>query len=305
MGKTPKKSWCLRQALAAAAVLALGILFVGPTNAEAHARICHYLAHHRWHPCACARAHRLRRGRRFRHTRHFRHHHWRGRHRVAKHRYWRPIAKHMPAPAPQPSFFGLGIFHALPSASHTYNSRPATNGAYGVLGATLSRVKQAMSVVESRLVQDGVSVWRVPYAAAALVGNALTESSLDPRMWHDHHTGYGVYGARLRRMWSMLHWLSRHGYGRSSLDGQLRYMADRAMSGAYPATRQALLTASAGSLRHTVLVVRVNFESPSNYRDWDRIRGATAALRVSGTRIDQFARREHGRQNYRRTAFSR
>jgi Phage tail lysozyme len=96
-------------------------------------------------------------------------------------------------------------------------------------------------------------------AAAALVGNAIAESQLNPRAMHDSGTGYGIYGARLGRNTRMQAWLAAHGFARDSLEGQQRYMAHETMHDCSQC-RNALMNAtdpiSAGD------VVESDFERP-------------------------------------------
>jgi hypothetical protein len=119
-----------------------------------------------------------------------------------------------------------------------------------------------MSAAEDQLRREGVPEANVHAAASVLAGNAILESTLNPKAIHDQGTGYGIYGARLGRRDKMLAWLSQHGYAKDSLEGQARYMAHEGMSGAYPKTRRALTGASEGNLRTATSTIMTEFEAP-------------------------------------------
>jgi hypothetical protein len=117
-----------------------------------------------------------------------------------------------------------------------------------------------------QLRKEGVPESSLRAAAANLVGQADMESGLNPNKSHDQGTGYGIYGARLDRRTKMFAWLAQNNYAKNSAEGQMRYMAREAMSGAYPKTRSILMSGSlnAGS-SHTITD---EFERPkiNNYR---------------------------------------
>jgi uncharacterized protein Yka (UPF0111/DUF47 family) len=135
-------------------------------------------------------------------------------------------------------------------------------GAEGKGGAT-ANTPAAMAAAEAQLRAEGVPEANVHAAAALLVGQATAESGLDPTKVHDNGTGYGVYGARLKRRTAMFEWLSSHGFSKDSLEGQMKYMAHEAMtSKAYAATRRALMNATAGSIDRDTRIITPNFEVP-------------------------------------------
>jgi Phage tail lysozyme len=117
----------------------------------------------------------------------------------------------------------------------------------------------AMRAAKDQLRLEGVPEEHLDAAAAALVGNAIAESQLNPRAVQDSGTGYGIYGARLGRNTRMQAWLAAHGYARDSLEGQQRYMAHEAMHD-YPVSRRALMSATDPSVAGDIL--ERNFESP-------------------------------------------
>jgi hypothetical protein len=100
-----------------------------------------------------------------------------------------------------------------------------------------------MRAAKDQLRLEGVPEDHLDAAAAALVGNAIAESQLNPRAVHDSGTGYGIYGARLGRNTRMQAWLTAHGFARDSLEGQQRYMVHEAMHD-YPVSRRALMNAT-------------------------------------------------------------
>jgi hypothetical protein len=120
-----------------------------------------------------------------------------------------------------------------------------------------------MQAAKEQLRQEGVSPEHLQAAAAALVGNAVQESKLNPSQVHDQGTGYGIYGARFIRRSKMFAWLSEHGYGKNSLVGQMRQMAHSAMTDIdYGPTRRALMGATRENLGSTASTVMRNFEAP-------------------------------------------
>ena len=121
-------------------------------------------------------------------------------------------------------------------------------------------------------------------AAAMLVGQADSESKLNPNAVHDNKTGYGIYGARLPRRDAMLAWLAKHGYARNSAEGQMRYMAREAMTvPTYSATRRALMGATPENMGPNTAAVTRNFESPARINDR---RGAVFQAYRSGGLLD-------------------
>jgi hypothetical protein len=113
----------------------------------------------------------------------------------------------------------------------------------------------------------GVPEQNLRPAAAHLVGQAEKESSLNPNSIHDNGTGFGIYGAGGDRRDAMLGWLSANGYPANSPEGQMRYMAREAMSGAYPKTRSILMNASPDSLARDSWGITGDFERPSVIND--------------------------------------
>jgi hypothetical protein len=117
----------------------------------------------------------------------------------------------------------------------------------------------AMRIAKDQLRQEGVPEEHLDAAAAALVGNAIAESSLNHRAVHDSGTGYGIYGAGHGRRTKMFAWLAANGYAKDSFEGQQRYMAHEAMHD-YPVSRRALMNATDPSVAGDVL--ERNFEAP-------------------------------------------
>jgi Phage tail lysozyme len=134
-------------------------------------------------------------------------------------------------------------------------------------GGAPGNTADAMAFAKDQLRKEGVSEEHLDAAAAALVGNAIAESGLNPGLIHDHGTGYGIYGARLDRRDRMLSWLSGHGFAKDSLEGQQRYQAHEAMTDKhYAASRRALMNATDPNIAGDI--VEHNFEHPR--RDNDR-----------------------------------
>jgi hypothetical protein len=131
-----------------------------------------------------------------------------------------------------------------------------------------------------QLRKEGVPEANVRSAAAELVGQAISESSLNPKATHDNGTGYGIYGARLDRRDKMFNWLGQHGFTKDSLEGQMRYMAHEAMTETkYRPTREALMNATPGNILGQTARVTGNFESPAIINDR---RGAVSNAYRSG-----------------------
>lgn len=142
----------------------------------------------------------------------------------------------------------------------------ARSGGPSWAGNSPENTAAAMVAAKDQLRQEGVPEANLDNAAAALVGNAIAESQLNPRAVHDNNTGYGIYGARLERRTGMLNWLSEHGYPKDSLEGQQRYMAHEAMTNpAYAATRNALRNATDATTAGDV--VERNFEVPKLFNN--------------------------------------
>lgn len=156
-------------------------------------------------------------------------------------------------------------------------------------GPMKDRVKTAMTAAKDQLIKEGVPAANADAAAAALIGNAVQESKLNPNLTHDGGTGYGIYGARddprgSKRRSKMLAWLGSNGYAKNSLEGQARYMAHEAMSGGFASTRRALMTATAQNLAGVATTVSRNFEAPAAWaaNEAGRRQNAVAALRSAG-----------------------
>lgn len=209
-----------------------------------------------------------------------------------------------PAEIPAPSLGGGGMTGLRSSANRRANpwtdGEPSANrrrfghppGEVPQLPAATQEkqaaaMKVAMAAAEDQLAKEGVPEANRRFAAAALIGNAVGESDLDPTRVHDHGTGYGVYGARdpngqYGRRHNMLKWLSENNFANDSLEGQIRQMAHSAMTDkAYAPTRRALMGATAASVAGATVTTRVNFEGPSVPRDNARLQGASRALRAT------------------------
>src|SRR5205807_4690650 len=103
----------------------------------------------------------------------------------------------------------------------------------------------AMRWAKDQLRKEGVPEEHLDAAAAALVGNAIAESGLNPQAIHDKNPrtgtfGYGIYGASAVRKGPMFAWEKAHGFVMNSFEGQQRYMAHEAMT-KYRASRDALM----------------------------------------------------------------
>ncbi|SFL42340.1 hypothetical protein [Methylobacterium pseudosasicola] len=144
-------------------------------------------------------------------------------------------------------------------------------GARAERGGGSARTGDMMRYAMDQLRQEGVPEDRLREAAAHLVGQATMESGLDPNKVHDGGTGYGIYGARDPKGWGsyrgarrsdMVRWLEANGFSRNSAEGQMREMAHRAMSGAYPRTRGILLGRGTGDLDRDTNTITGEFEAP-------------------------------------------
>ena len=130
------------------------------------------------------------------------------------------------------------------------------------------RRSKMMPAVMDQLRKEGVPEKNLRAAAAHLTGQAEMESGISPGTAHDAGTGYGIYGARLGRRAGMLSWMKEHGFDKTSLEGQARFMAHEAMSGRYPKTRGILMRADPSSFGRDVPTITREFEAPKtvNYR---------------------------------------
>jgi hypothetical protein len=136
-----------------------------------------------------------------------------------------------------------------------------------------------MGALESQLSREGVSQGNLRPAAAALAGNVIQESRINPSAVHDDGTGYGIYGARNERRTRMFNWLSENRYPRNSLEGQARYMAHEAMTRPeYSETRRSLHGATPANVGGVANTIMRNFERPQHH-DTNRAANARAVLR--------------------------
>jgi hypothetical protein len=142
--------------------------------------------------------------------------------------------------------------------------------------------------MEDQLRKEGVPEANVHAAAAFMIGQALSESPLNPDEVHDQGSGYGIYGARdprnarshaeLRKT-KMLEWLAQHGYAKNSLEGQARYMGHEAMSDPrFARTRNELMKATEAGVAAATHVITPNFEAPTIDNSGARIPNVRAAL---------------------------
>jgi Phage tail lysozyme len=155
-------------------------------------------------------------------------------------------------------------------------------------GSAQANIAPAMAAMEDPLRKEGVPEANIHAAAALMIGQALSESPLNPDEVHDHGTGYGIYGARdprnarshaeLRKT-KMLEWLAQHGYAKNSLEGQARYMGHEAMSDPrFSATRRALMNATESGIAAATHIITPNFEAPGVDNSSARIANVRAAL---------------------------
>jgi len=132
-----------------------------------------------------------------------------------------------------------------------------------------------------QLRREGVPEANVESAASMLAGQAIAESNLNPNLTHDGGTGYGIYGARLGRRARMFEWLKKNGYAMNSLEGQSRYMATEAMNDpTYRASRNALMTATPGTMAYGTRVLTNNFERPAVDNSGARYAAARGVLGI-------------------------
>lgn len=142
-----------------------------------------------------------------------------------------------------------------------------------------------MGYVSDQLRKEGVPEGNIRAAAAHLTGQAVMESNINPGSPHDAGTGFGIYGARLGRRSAMFKWMGEHGYGKTSLEGQSRYMAHEAMSGRYPRTRNILMHANPGTFSRDVPTITREFEAPKYVNP--RTGAVENAYRNAGTIADR------------------
>lgn len=152
-------------------------------------------------------------------------------------------------------------------------------------GSAQANLAPAMAAMEDQLRREGVPEANVHAAAALMVGQALSESPLNPDELHDFihgvPTGYGIYGARLDRRTRMLAWEAAHGYARNSLEGQARQMGHDAMTRPeYAPTRRELMRATEGSIGSATRVITPNFEGPHVDNSGKRIPNVRSALQI-------------------------
>lgn len=185
---------------------------------------------------------------------------------------------------------GIMGIHENQSGSNSRSGEPANP--YGSIpglpagrsaGTGSGAQSAAMDAAMSQLAAEGVPEANRRAAAAVMVGQAVAESGLNPNTVHDSGTGYGIYGARLERRDRMLQWLVANGYAQNSLEGQMKYMVHEAMTNpAYRQTRDALMTASESNMPSAEMIARQNFESPSIWRDQQRLAAAQSAFAQTG-----------------------
>jgi len=154
-------------------------------------------------------------------------------------------------------------------------------------GALADRIGEAKRAFEEQLRKEGVPEANVKEAANLLAGQALAESSMNPRTSHDQGTGYGIYGARLERRAAMLAWMKANGYAPDSLEGQAKFMAHEAMSSAYPRTRGALMGADPASRSERTDAITREFERPAVINPRTR-----QVDRAAATTMDEYQKRD-------------
>lgn len=134
--------------------------------------------------------------------------------------------------------------------------------------ATPAAMKTAMAAAMDQYIKEGGNPANARAAAAIMVGEAMSESGLNPNASHDHGTGHGIYGARNDRWTKMDQWINNQpGGDKNSLAWQQRYMMHEGLSGAYPSTRAALMGASQGNMLGATYGVTKNFEAPAVVND--------------------------------------
>ncbi len=132
-------------------------------------------------------------------------------------------------------------------------------------GAAPRNTADAMRVAMDQLRKEGVPEANLHAAAAALVGQAISESGLNPATSHDGGSGYGIYGAGNERRDAMFSWLAANGYTKNSLEGQMRFMAHEAMTHPrFATTRGMLMTMTPGNVVGRTAAITTNFEAPAS-----------------------------------------
>ena len=207
-----------------------------------------------------------------------------------------PQARPYESPAAEPSLGGgdPGASSAhRPGARHRHEEQAgaaadkgtsADKGSAPRTAASGGRVAQAKQYAMDQLRHEGVKDENLEPAAAMLTGQALAESNLNPNLTHDQGTGYGIYGARNERRDRMLGWMAENGYPRDSLEGQMKYMAHEAMTGAgYGPSRDLLMNAKIENLREGSDVLTRNFARPAVNNSTTRYYNSLGALKADGT----------------------
>lgn len=120
-----------------------------------------------------------------------------------------------------------------------------------------------MKAFVDQLRKEGVPEKNLPHAAALLAGQVQYESGFKPTLTHDQGTGYGIYGARLKRREEMFNWLNENKFSKDSAEGQGRYMAYEAMNKReYAISKAALMNASEENMKIGARTLTTNFERP-------------------------------------------
>lgn len=154
-------------------------------------------------------------------------------------------------------------------------------------GFQSDRTWKAREAIEKELLNRGYTPEAARHAAAALVGNAISESGLNPRAVHDRGTGYGIYGARLERRDAMLKWLKENNYPPDSLEGQARYMAIEADS--MPKLSKTLRRATRQNVGDVSDAITDQFERPAIRNYGRRRRDTGTALNAQPPKEQQQA----------------
>jgi hypothetical protein len=152
-------------------------------------------------------------------------------------------------------------------------------GSSGALPPNAGAMKQAMM---DQLRKEGVPEAHLNAAASILLGQAMSESGLNPRAVHDQGTGYGIYGARLDRRDAMLKWLAENKFAPDSAEGQARYMAHEPFTNRkrFGPTVNVLMNATPQNAAAGSRVVTGNFENPAvvNDRSGNTLRALSTGL---------------------------
>jgi len=137
----------------------------------------------------------------------------------------------------------------------------------------------AMNIAINQLRKEGIPEKSLVYAAALMIGQAMTESYLNPNAWHDGFQGFGIYGAKNERKDDMFTWLDHNKFEHNSLEGQIRYMIHEVMTEKqYVPSQRSLYLASPDSLEAGSLVITSNFERPKVNNWQTRLRFTQEAL---------------------------